>query len=423
MNQEQQTDQIEDFQGLIGSPKGWILRWGMSSILLILILFLVFAAIFRYPDRLEADIRVTAGGLPVKIVARESGRLSEIYVEDGQEVQAGTWLAVIENPADPTAIRQLKTAMESWSFNPALLGEIQLPESLKLGEIKPVYARFERHLTLVKSWLAADQTISRKSLLQEQLTELEQVQTKLKQQEKLLEEEIEVAATSFIRQKALYQKGAISLVELEAIERLQFQYKRDLANLQIRQSETSRTKQTIRQAQVEIEESQAKWLADQMPLLSQYKQELESALNAWEQTFVLVAPVAGSISFGRFRDERQRVTTGDLVFTILSRSDLSGWVSEAVISSQGAGRIQLGDQVEIELFDFPAAEFGKVEGQVSSLSLTPEAGTYSIQIALADTLLTTFGKPLPFRPILEGKAYVITDKRSLLKRMVGRFRN
>ncbi|MBR9922727.1 MAG: HlyD family efflux transporter periplasmic adaptor subunit [Bacteroidetes bacterium] len=412
-----------DIQGLIGSPRGWLFRWGMSSLLILLLLFLIFSALFRYPDKLEATVRILAGSEPAEVAARENGTLEKVLVADQSVARVGDWLAILQNSAQATEIKILKAKMDSWSLSANGLSGIQLPDRApELGMVQSAYARFEQQLEAISAWLAADRTSSRIASINRQIADLEEVRESLLRQEKILTEELRMADSTYERQQALYEKGGISLLELEGMERLRYRTRRDLENLSVRKAENSRERQSLFQDQLQLEDVQGKWLADELPVLRQYYQDLSTAILEWENRYVLKAPKSGLVSHSAKAGENKVVQAGEVLFTIVSPDAVNGWKGRAQLPSEGAGKVALGDLVEVEVFDYPAGRFGILEGSVATLSLTPESGTYGMEVALPDSLITTFGERLPFRPVYEGQASVITEKRSLLLRLIDSFR-
>ena len=74
------------------------------------------------------------------------------------------------------------------------------------------------------------------------------------------------------------------------------------------------------------------------------------------------------------------------------------------------------------LQNFPENEYGILRGVVSNISLVPvqagEMAYYSVEIRLADHLITTYKKELPWLPNMQGQADIITEDISLLERLV-----
>lgn len=98
----------EEFNEVMSNIPAWIIRWGITMIACIILILLIGSAVFKYPDIISSTVTLT-GTTPVSgIMARTSGKLQELYVENNSRVKANTLLAVIENPARTNDILRLK---------------------------------------------------------------------------------------------------------------------------------------------------------------------------------------------------------------------------------------------------------------------------------------------------------------------------
>ncbi|MBK6931427.1 MAG: hypothetical protein IPH12_11375 [Saprospirales bacterium] len=66
----------EEVQEILGTPPGWLVRWGTLIVLLCFAALLGVAAIISYPDVIEARVVVTTAVPPVDVVARTDGNIA-----------------------------------------------------------------------------------------------------------------------------------------------------------------------------------------------------------------------------------------------------------------------------------------------------------------------------------------------------------
>ena len=133
----------EEFNEVLSAVPSWILRWGITMIACVVVILLIGSAVFKYPDIISSTVTLT-GTTPVSaVVARTSGKLQELYVENNQQVAANTLLAVIENPAKTEDILRLKELVGQAEGN---LDTIALVPSrqLQLGSLQSLYSSFYR---------------------------------------------------------------------------------------------------------------------------------------------------------------------------------------------------------------------------------------------------------------------------------------
>lgn len=74
-----------------------------------------------------------------EFVACTSGKVSSLYVVDGQEVKEGLPLAVVENRAVTEDVLRLKKLLACYAGEPERLGYYLLQDVWQLGDIQPAY--------------------------------------------------------------------------------------------------------------------------------------------------------------------------------------------------------------------------------------------------------------------------------------------
>ena len=129
----------EVVQEVMGHVPSWIVRWGITVLSLVVLMLVVGSFFFRYPDVIEAEMRLTSRNPVTEVVARTSGRVSSLYVADGQEVKEGLPLAVVENTALTEDVLRLKQLLARYAGEPERLGYYLLQDVWQLGDIQPAY--------------------------------------------------------------------------------------------------------------------------------------------------------------------------------------------------------------------------------------------------------------------------------------------
>ncbi|HRD80005.1 MAG TPA: hypothetical protein PLL53_04535, partial [Saprospiraceae bacterium] len=100
-----------------------------------------------------------------------------------------------------------------------------------------------------------------------------------------------------------------------------------------------------------------------------------------------------------------------------------GMVGKAELPALQSGKVAAGQRASIRLDGYPAEQFGEVEASVVSVALLPRSDTYLVELSLPDTLRSTYGKLLPFKPEMSGTARIVTEERRALDRMLGQMRD
>lgn len=129
----------EEVQEVMGQIPAWIVRWGITILFIVVLALLVGSYFFTYPDMVETEMTLTSREPVVEVVARSSGKISELYVSNGQEVKSGAPLAVIENTAKTDDVFRLKKLLVRYKEEPERLNYYLLQDMWLLGDIQSAY--------------------------------------------------------------------------------------------------------------------------------------------------------------------------------------------------------------------------------------------------------------------------------------------
>ena len=129
----------EAVQEVMGHVPSRIVRWGITVLFAVVLMLVVGSFFFRYPDVVEAEMTLTSRNPVTEVVARTSGRVSNLYVADGQEVKEGLPLAVVENTAVTEDVFRLKKLLARYAGEPERLGYYLLQDVWRLGDIQSAY--------------------------------------------------------------------------------------------------------------------------------------------------------------------------------------------------------------------------------------------------------------------------------------------
>jgi HlyD family secretion protein len=409
----------EEMQDILTRPPHILVRSGISVICTVVLLLLAGSFFFQYPDLISGEIVITTENPPVWMVAKATGKIKELNCADKTPVQQGQVLAVIENPAVTGDINQLKQQLsqcvivDSFFFIPPDL----VASHYELGTIQNVYSSFLRTITDYENFHLYNTIEKEKAALKLQIAGHEQYSAALQKQLKLKQKELRLAQSAYERERQLYEKGVISQSEMETAEN---------ALLTIRQSyqqiQTSIASDRIESAQLaeSLSRLDTQYLKEKNSLLSELKTaagELWSAIENWEQNYLLISPIDGIVTFNSFWTSNQFVNAGEKVLAVVPHrsGELIGRIQSP---ASGAGKIQEGRRVNIKVQGYPYMEYGTLQGIVRAVSLLSNEKIYAVEVELPHGLTTGTGKTLTFTGELTGEAEIITDDRSLFSRIL-----
>lgn len=406
----------ESVQDILTQPPHWMIRWGNTTIFIILLMVLVMSYFIKYPEFIPAPIIVTSQNPPEKLEARTNTKIEKILIKNGQEVEIGQTLFVLQSTANYKDVLKLKDIIDSISANQLSSFPITETSNFRLGELQSDYNAFikafrdEQLFTRLKPYspenLAANQGLS----------EYRSRISTLKQQLDLENVKFDLSKKNFQRSQILFDQGVISKMELENEKIKHLQAEQNLKNLNISVSQMEEGINNLNKTKsgvaINTEKDKINYNSQSLHLFEQ----LRKSLKQWEQTYLLVSSINGAVSYQQFWGENQFIKSGDIVLSILPK-DKEALVGRMYVPSVNSGKVRPGEKVLIKLDNYRFQEYGIVEGKVQNISLSPnEKGNYYVDVVLPKGLKTSYNKNLPFDKELEGNAEIVTEDLRLIER-------
>jgi len=410
----------EEFQEILGSVPHWILRWGITMLALIVGILLIGSAIIKYPDVISAQVVLTGLNPPATVVARSSGKISEMFVIDNQKVEVGEFLAVINNPARTRDIEILRNYLARLDLDSDSLPV--LPDrNLQVGNLQILFANF--YITLFdfleyKRLLFFQQKIA---MTEDRIVLYNQQYRNLLRQQAIIYTQLSLAQSQFRRDSLLHANEVISNEELERSKNQQLQsilaYENILSAINNMQVQKAQMSEVLLDMYFQDIERFNRLYTQLLSLISQLNTEIE----VWELNYVLRSPVSGQITFTNYWTINQNVAAGSEIFNIIPSGECDV-IGIAMLPVARSGKVETGQKVNIRLDNFPENEFGILRGTVQNISLVPaQSGEfifYTVKINLPNQLISTYHKELPCMPNMHGRADIITEDISLLERLI-----
>lgn len=410
----------EEVQEILTKVPHGMIRYGNVLFLGLIVLLLFLSWLIKYPDIVTARATLTTKIPPQKVYAKSSRQIDSIFVNQSDKVVSGQTLAVLENTANYDDVIYLKR----------VLGTIGLTKSgfyfpldkmplMLLGDIEASYAVFEnaylvyilnRRLNPYKSEKRAVVIIQH---------ELENKLKNLKNQIDFKTAELGFERKKLERSEQLYHKGVISTQEHEQAQMEYLGAQRDLKNLK---SSLFQLQQSLAENRKSSRGVFINKTTDKKTLLRKVIQsfhQLKMSIRHWEFQYVLQAEIKGKVYFFNHWSKHQTVQQGDLVFTVIPAKN-SPYIAKLKTPIQNSGKIKVGQKVLIKLQNYPEQEFGLLTGRVKNISKIPEIEDdqrfYTVNVAMPDKLVTSYGKEIDFKGEMFGSAEIITQDVRLIER-------
>jgi HlyD family secretion protein len=404
----------------MGNPPGRILRWGTGVMFSVFVLFFLFAWLIRYPDTIPAPVEITTSNPPVTLVTKITGNIKYLYVSEKEKISAGQLLAVMETTASIEEINKLKQIIDTVR-KPELLLSQTLPEFSELGELQETYATFRRDLANLKNYIENDFNGFKIASLSEEIKGIQEYINRLIVKEKLYSENQNLEARKFKRDSLLFVDKIIPESELEKSHQALIRMNIDLQQVRLDRSEKSIEMAEKRQLLQDYNIKRVEDKENLVAILNESYMNLTARIRIWDNTYLLISPVDGFVTFTRFWNANQSVVKDEPVITVvpLESGNFLGRVNLKMLRS---GKVKPGQKVNIKLSGYPYLEYGMVRGVIKSKSLVASRDAYIIEIDLPNGLTTLYGKKLDFTQNMQGTAEIITEDLRLLQKIVNPFR-
>ncbi|QES88065.1 HlyD family secretion protein [Rhizosphaericola mali] len=406
----------EEAQEIIDHKSGPLERWALWIFLCILLLLLTTSGFILYPDILQVRTTLTSLDGPKEIVPNQSGRITQLFVTNGQTIRKGATLAYIESVADIDQMLSLFKRVEKANqlLTDNKLGDISslfLQPYDQLGEDQSAYQTFMTALQQFNDYYVNGFYDRKKTMLEQDLGALKKMNNALGQQRQIEEQDNELAQENYKMNKKLFDAKIISAEE----------YRQDQSQLLSKQMALPQTNSSIFSNQNEQREKLKDLeqldhdVIQQRITMEQALQTLKSALDTWIKQYVLIAPVDGTVYFSKPIQKNQYLQSGKTIGYIAT--DNNKLFTELYLPQNNLGKADTGMEVQLRFDAYPYQEKGIVKGKLIYISRVVSDSGYLGIVRLNNGLLTSQHQILPYKDGLKADALIITKNMSLLNRL------
>ena len=410
-------------QEILGRPPRSIIRYGTTVIFVVIACLFIGSYFFKYPDILTASITVTTENLPAGVTAKTTGRIDTLFVYEKQTVQKGALLALIENPASLSDILLLKEHLISdTAFNLPAKDDFH---DLQLGDIQQSYFAYVKVYEDYRYFVQADYHRKKINAIKKQIETQKSILKKSQNALRLNSEQLSSARNLFVMDSLLYVKKALSGAEYQNSKNTYLQQLQSNENARLNIDNQKISILQLEQSVFDLEQQQSEQLNALRVALSGGYDGLQTAIKQWEQMYLLLSPVSGSVTFTKYWQKNQNVNAGEVVVTVVPQ-EKTRIIGKITLPPQGAGKVKEGQTVNVKFDNYPYMEFGMLKVQIKNISLVPvivndgnsDRKAYILEVVFPDTLRTNYGKDLVFSQEMQGTAEIITDDLRLLDKFL-----
>lgn len=361
----------------------------LAAAIAVLLLGVAIWGEYTRRERVEGHLALDVGA--ARVLIPDPGRVAELLIKEGDEVQAGAPIARItydRSTAETSAteLASRRTLLEREQQQLKELGEQQVAQVKKrMKDLESELAQADREIKLQESRVKSSR---------EQAARFQQL-----------------AGEKFVSDLVARQKldeVTDQEIKLQALKRTRSQVDRDLSaarmeepSIQLRSS--GQVDQVARQ-------------------LSELQESLAGA-EARRET-VIKAPVSGTVT-NIAVVQGQSVPADTPLATVLPKG--SGLHVELLVPSRAIGFIQKGQQVVLRYEAFPHERFGQYKGVVTEIGrnvwspgekigpLTVKEPVYRVDVKLERQSVAALGTEITLRPGMLVNADILLERRTLLE--------
>ncbi len=340
-------------------------------------------------ERVEGHLALDVGA--ARVLIPDPGRVAELLIKEGDEVQAGAPIAKITYDrstaeTSSTELASRRTLLEREQQQLRELGEQQVAQVKKrMKDLESELAQADREIKLQESRVKSSR---------EQAARFQQL-----------------AGEKFVSDLVAKQKldeVTDQEIKLQALRRTRSQVDRDLSAAR------------MEEPSIQLRSSgQVDQVARQLSEL----QESLAGVEARRET-VIKAPVSGTVT-NIAVVQGQSVPADTPLATVLPKG--SGLHVELLVPSRAIGFIQKGQQVVLRYEAFPHERFGQYKGVITEISrnvwspgekigpLAVKEPVYRVDVKLERQSVAALGSEIALRPGMLVNADILLERRTLLE--------
>ncbi len=419
---DQLNIRTEEIDEILGKTPNKIIRWGVTVIFLIVVVFLIGSWFFKYPDFIASTIEITTLDPPADIVSKAVGKIDSIYVTNNESIKYNQILAIIENPANYGDVKYLVSSLDSLAYDFGNLDSVYVSDlffqrNMELGELQSSFSLFVSAYTGFNNYLRLGYYEKKINAVEKQIKDYRLYYNYTYDQKKTLMVDLQLAEKDYQRYQVLFKSQTIPEADLEKShsrylnKKYSFESMRtSLANINI---QISQLENSIIDLQLQHQQQKEQLL---ISLVGAYD-NLKAQLDIWEQKYVLKAPVDGICVFTKYWSRNQNVTLGEKIMTIIP-SKTENIIGKLLLPVVGSGKVKIGQTVNIRLHNYPYMEFGMLEGAIQSISSIPNEDFYYVEVRFPHGMKTSYGIDITFSQKMKGTAEIVTEDIRLLYRVI-----
>lgn len=417
---ERSQFEIDD---LIGISPGWLLRSGITMVAIVSGILMLGAYFFKYPDVLYGSGTVTSKTPPIEIVSRSSGYIDVIQVEEGSKVDQRDPVLLINNTTDVDQLVLLQDWIKRFEQikDPKKYLKLDFVYDLQLGIVQAEYANLQLKFNEFQQTLKDGVVFQQINNLTREIDKIKSLNESQKREKDIFNQELDLSRKNFKRNEELIKDGSISVLDVEQSKTSLLQNERQYEGMNNTIIQNNIRIEQLKMEKLKLKEQRSNKVNGFIFSISEIIARIRSAIENWNETYIIEAPIGGRISFNKEVVVKKNLKEGDIIGHVIPHTSTTNYVS-AIFSNQRIGKIKKGQKVILKFDAFPHKEYGVVMSTVKEIGKLPELNTdgefqYELIIPLEDVIITDYKDTIPYNPQMTVSAEVITKDLTIFDRL------
>lgn len=402
----------EDLQEIIAKPPSWLLRRGISFVLLTILMIISLSVFIRYPEMVPVSMKFNTSNTPKALISKVNGNLVGILVKEGQWIEKGTDVAYLESIADHKQVIDILERLRTIRNEGASVRDLEnlvSPTELDLGELQSSYQNFYLSYLNYKAVNRDGIFQKRKDFIQNEVQYVNDQNSRIKQTYELQKKELALAEAEYEKYRLLAEKKIISPLELQQKEAILLAKRQAIPQME---NTLIGNQSSLLAKDKELSEINNQIIEEEKKFFQSLNTFISDAEN-WKKQYVISTPSSGQLVYGDFLQENQLVKTGDILFYINAGKD--DYYGEILIPQHASSRVKEKQEVLIKVRSYPHQEYGYLKGKIDYISDIPVKD--SLFFSRVTLIRTDQDSVIKLKPGIMADAEIITEDQSIFKRI------
>jgi multidrug resistance efflux pump len=412
----------EEIQEILGTPPGWILRFGTLIFLIVIVVLIWLSYWIQYPDVVVSEIIVSFNDPPSKLISTKSGYLNKLHAVHNQKVKKGQLLISYNSEANYKDVLSLyEKLLQVKQTNQSSILSLSFSENYSIGELQKYLFQFLDKQNQYSLRVKGISEVTNKSDKQKQISSLEngiEYSTNLRDN---LAVQIENTQIQLKNEEAMVKMDKLSQSELnktrDKLTVLSSNLNATEAEIKDKQFKISNLRSDLANLSVNFEKGREVALSEMNAAFVQFK----SNVSQWISSHLIISPTDGMVQVtNKFLKSGQYVNKDEPLLIIIppQSNKMKGLMNVPFTESGNIKRNQL---VLVKLNSYPSSKYGIIQGKVassSSIALEEDGKLVSpVTVYFENGLVTTTGYKVSTKKELSGMARIITQNKRFIQRI------